>query len=705
MINSTLEIPSSPQKNPCNQQGCTLLNRRFSGYQLEISREENGRLRGWVTTNKTREKVKLRGLPTYLNLKRATQLLKQSYLKFQKGAIEVLPRGLGGMKRKHVNLEQEALQKPKSSVSDIDSLVEAISNEKEKEVIRKAVKMLLEKDPKEKALGLRNKEIGVLGVQALSVALQVNHTLQILDLGDNQIGDAGAQAIGVVLQVNQSIQELNIGNNRIGEKGARAIGAALQVNQTLQSLNFRHNPIGTTGAQVLADALQVNQSLQLLDLHYNRIGDTGTQALGTALQVNQSIQILNFHGNEIGDVGAQALGTALQVNHTLQSLNLFFNQIGNAGVQALGTALQVNQSIQALNLQGNKIGDAGIQALAKVLQVNQSIQTLNFQSNKIGDAGTQALAEVLQVNQSLQTLDLSMNRIGVAGAQALGIALQVNHTLQVLNLRYNHIGDVGTEALGIALQVNYTLQVLNLNSNQISETGAQILIAALQVNQSLQMMDLGRNQINAAEMNKIETLLQANKQIATLFQQQIKQVQNFLQLHQSDKGLLQNLPQLQELLAKWHTGSKNIIPSLNKILRQSGRTNLNDRYKEKLEGIITNLTNRLHDLWFESFEKKVVALSNKYVMSKKPSEKRNVELGYALYETWLTFLGSDCPSWVEDHLQSFIPFGVLLDIAEGGRKKDVTDLKDAHSLFERVLSFKNEPKDSLFNLTTQSQKS
>ena len=658
MINETLEVLPSPHEVPHHLKenqvnSVTLLRRRFSGYQLEISREENGRLRGWVTTNNTREKVKLRELPTYLNLKRATQLLKQSYLKFQKGAIEVLPKGLGGMKREHVNLEQEALQKPKSSVSDIDSLVEAISDKKEKEVIRKAVKMLLEKDPKEKALGLRNKEIGILGIQALSVALQVNHTLQILDLGDNQIGDAGAQAIGVVLQVNQSIQELNIGNNRIGEKGARAIGAALQVNQTLQSLNFRHNRIGITGAQVLADALQVNQSLQLLDLHYNRIGDTGTQALGTALQVNQSIQILNFHGNEIGDVGAQALGTALQVNHTLQSLNLFFNQIGDAGVQALGTALQVNQSIQALNLQGNKIGDAGIQVLAKVLQVNQSIQTLNFQSNKIGDAGTQTLAEVLQVNQSIQTLNLAKNQIGNAGVQALETALQVNHTLQVLELSFNQIGDAGRTA-----------------------------------------------------EKRINTLLQENEQITTAFQQQIEEVKSFLQSYENDGSILfQHLPQLQKMLQKWHDGSKHIIPSLEKILKQSGRPNLNDRYKAKLEGIITNLTDRLHELWLESFEKKVAALSNEYVMGKESFNARNVDLGYSLYETWLTFLGSDCPNWLDDHLQSLIPFGVLLDIAEGGDKQDVSKLQNLHLLFQRVLSFRNESKDSLFSLTNQSQKS
>ena len=551
-MNSTVEISSSLQKKLNEPKSVTLLNRRFSGYQLKVSREENGRLRGWVTSMETRE-VKLKGLPTYLTRQCATQLLKQSYFKFQKEAIEVIPRGLDRMKREHVDsssilksgktetLEQEALQTLKSSVSEIDSLVEAISDKRERALIRETAKRLLEKDPKETALGLQYEQIGALGIQALGTALQVNHTLQFLDFSYNQIDDTGARAIGVVLQVNQSIQELNIEHNQIGEKGAQAIGTALQVNQTLQWLNFRLNRIGTTGAQVLADALQINQSLQWLDLSQNQIDGEGVQALAAALKVN----------------------------HTLQLLNLAWNQIGTTGIQALETALQVNYTLQFLYFWNNQIGDA--------------------------------------------------ERIA---------------------------------------------------------------------------------------SKRIDALLEENKKIAIIFRQQIIQIPTFLQSHENDEGiLLQNLPQLKELLQKWHIDSKNLISALQEIPQKSEETDLNDRYREKLKWIITDLTNRLHNPWLKPFERKVAALSNEYVMGKESSEERNVNLGYALYETWLTFLGSDCPNWVEDHLQSFFLFGVLLDIAEGGRKKDVTDLTDVHSLFERVLSFRNESKDSLFGLTNQSPKS
>ena len=679
MMNTTLEIRASLKENPHDSTNCTLLSRRFLGCQLEVSIEKNGHLRGWVTADETKE-VKLKGLPAYLNLKQATQLLNQSYLKLQKEAIIVLPKGLGGGMKHSRPSAAFGSNKAETCEKEVLQLAEATSYDEERMVVRKAVEGLLKNDPEKKNLNLSEKQISAEGAQALGNALKVNHTLQSLDLEINRIGDDGVQALGSALQVNQSLQALSLGINRIGAIGAQALGAALQVNQSLRSLDLEWNNIGTTGAQALGAALQVNHTLQSLTLSSNQIGDAGAQAMGAALQINQSMQELKLHHNQIGAVGAQALGTALQVNQSLQSLDLASNEIGAAGAQALAVALQLNQSLWSLDLWNNGIGDAGVQVLSAALQVNQSIQLLNLGNNQIGHDGAQALETVLEVNQSLQSLNLERNQIGDDGVQALGAALEVNQSLQSLNLEENQIGNAGVQALETALQVNHTLQVLELSFNQIGDAS------------------------RTAE-KRINTLLQENEQITTAFQQQIEEVKSFLQSYKNDGSILfQHLPKLQKILQKWHDGSKQIIPSLEKILKQSGRPNLNDRYKAKQEGIITNLTDRLHELWLESFEKKVAALSNKYVMGKESSVERNVELGYALYDTWFTFLGSDCPNWTEDRLQSLMPFAVLLDIAESGKKDDVSELTDAYSLFERVLSFRNESKDSLFSLTNQSQK-
>ena len=689
MIHSTLKIPHNLMENHANS--IILLSRQFSRYQLKVSREASGRLRGWITTHKTRE-VELKGLPAYLTRQQATRLLEQSYLKLQKEAIEVFPKGLGGMKpaepcslpepKKMTICEEEILHIPTPSINDVYSLVEAIPDEQERSIVREAIERLVRNDPEETDCDLHSNRISPAGAKALGASLQVNQSLQSLNLEDNEIRGAGAQALGAALQVNQLLQSLHLGDNYIGDIGAQALGAALQVNQSLRWLDFGYN---------------------------NYIGDIGAQALGTALQINQSLQLLALKSNQIGDAGTQALGTALQVNHTLQSLNLWNNQIGDAGAQALSAALQVNQSLQSLNLEYNQISATGAQVLGGALQVNRTLQVLNLGNNRIHDVGTQALGAALQVNQSLQSLDLSRNQIGAASAQALKAALEVNQSLQSLNLEGNKIGTAGAQTIGAALKVNQSLQSLHLSCNDIGNTGIQALGTALQVNHTLQTLTLANNPVSAEGIitkKQIDTLLQANKQMATLFQQQITQVQNFLQSHQNEEGiLLEHLPQLKELLPKWHSDSQNLISSLQESLRQSGRTNLNDRYRKKLEGIIADLTNRLHNLWLEPFEKKVAALSNEYVMGKESFNARNVDLGYSLYETWLAFVGSDCPNWVDDHLQSLIPFGVLLDIAEGGDKQDVSELQNSHLLFQRVLSFRNESKDSLFSLTNQSQKS
>ena len=422
---------------------------------------------------------------------------------------------------------------------------------------------------------------------------------------------------------------------------------------TLKSCNFCPN-IGVhlkeTIRKAVEELLKDDPEKKKLNLRYKHIGNKGAQTLGAALKVNQTLQKLHLHGNTISNTGVQAIGTALQINHTLQSLNLHYNEIGNGGAQALGAFLKINHTLQKLDLSSNQIGDVGVQALGSALEINHTLQSLNLSDNKISDPGAQALCASLKVNQTLQSLNLNLNQIGNVGAQALGTALQVNHTLQELDLWTNKIG-----------------------------------------------------RAERVTIEWIDTLQQANEQMTAAFQQQIKQVQNFLQSHENDEGmLLQNLPQLTELLQKWQTDSKDIIYSLEKILQQSGRTDLNDGYRKKLVGIITTLSQRLHDLWREPFKRKLNALSNEYVMGKELSSERNVDLGYALYETWLTFFGSHCPNWLEDHLETLLPFSALLDIAEGGKKKDITDLTDARLLFERVLSFKNESKDSLFSLTTQS---
>ena len=654
----------------------------------------------------------------YINLKGCKQLRDEDVINAQGAYLSclVLPSG------KEIKTWRKLMQVPVPAVSDIYSLIEVIADDFKRRIVRAAVNELLDVNERLKWLNLYQNEIGNAGAQALAVALKMNQTIQMLSLDCNEIGAAGVQALAAALKVNRTLEQLNFYGNEIGAIGAQALAAALEGHPMLQTLDLRHNCIDSTGGQALGEAIRMNQTLQCLELSENQIGDAGVQVLAAGLQMNHSIQTLNLTSNEIGSAGAQALAAALKVNQTLRTLDLSQNKIGAAGAQALGEALQVNYTLQILgladnqigaagvqalaaalkmnqrlpkldlHLSGNQIGAAGAQALAGVLEVSQIMQRLYISDNQIGDAGAQALAAALKVNQTMQTLYLSQNQIGVTGVEALAAVLKVNQTLQSLDLSKNQIDDTSAQILGAVLEANHTLQTLDLNYNQISDKGVQALRDSLQGNQSLQWLNFAWNKISEAKavvQNQANILLQANREMATVFQQKKEEVQNFLNVHQhKEEIVLQHLPQLHKLLQEWRADS--IIPSIEAILIKSGRTHFNDRYRERLEGMITDLTDRLHELWLEPFERKVAALSNEYVMSKEPSKKRNVELGYVLYETWLTFFGSECPNWLEEYLQLLIPFGVLLDIAEGGEKKDISNLQNIHSLFERVLSFKKE---------------
>ena len=382
------------------------------------------------------------------------------------------------------------------------------------------------------------------------------------------------------------------------------------------------------------------------------------------------------------------------INHIYSLIDAISDREERRNVYPVVSKLLHQRSIDnELCLTRHGIGDDGAQVLAAVLKVNRFIQKLDLSDNTIGDKGAKALACLLEANPWIRELNLSKNQIGIEGAQALVIALEKNQTLQKLDFSENQIGVKGVQALAVAVKVNQSIRQLILYEEQIGEEGVEVLAVALKTNQILENLKFCFAYLNYSSPTAytIATLLQANRQMKNKPYTQIKAMETFLNLLQGQEGitLLQFQP-LQELLQKWHGICGKIVPMLKEIANQSGRTKLNDEYKAKFEDLITNLTNCLQEIWLELFEQRLIALSNEYVIDKKSFEERNSDLGYALYETWSVFVGSGYSKWVEDHLQSFIPFGVLLDIAEGGGKKDVSELKDLRLLFQRVLSFKDE---------------
>ena len=106
--------------------------------------------------------------------------------------------------------------------------------------------------------------ISVKGGKAIGEALMVNRSLQVLDLHDNPIS-TGVVHIAESLKQNDSLLEISLEGCGT-EEGAKAISDALMLNTSLQVLHLHENCISRKECEAIGDALKVNRSLQVLDL-------------------------------------------------------------------------------------------------------------------------------------------------------------------------------------------------------------------------------------------------------------------------------------------------------------------------------------------------------------------------------------------------------------------------------------------------------
>ena len=467
------------------------------------------------------------------------------------------------------------------------------------------------------------------------------------------------------------------------------------------------NDIDSVGVKILAKVLETNQTLEKLFLYGNSLGDEGIQALAEALQTNQSLQYLDLRFTEIGPLGIQSLAGMLKCNQGLQELELSGNRMGSSEVILLMKTLETNRSLRILTLGEDDSIEIEAKALAKLLTKNQYLVQLNFVPKfRNDDKGIIALAKTLEENLSFENLFLQANQIRDKGAQLFGEVLTKNQGLKNLNLSNNKISDVGAQALALGLEINQTLQELYLSRNQIGEEGIKVLASVLEQNYTLQYLIFSADEGEFEPNVRIKTLLEVNRQTVSTFEKQIREAQNFLSSYQASTDPKYFL-QLQNFLQAWSQKSKDIIPCIEEINRQSGRPELSERHRSKLQWILTDLSDRLYNLCLDPFEHKLMELSHQYVMGKTSVEKGNSELIHDLYETWMQFFGFECPDWLEEKEERLMPFGNLLSIAVGNTKENATDLQEPASLFKRIIQLEEDTKKvqdlhkQIFNTTIQ----
>ncbi|KAF1335432.1 Lrr-containing protein, partial [Globisporangium splendens] len=120
-----------------------------------------------------------------------------------------------------------------------------------------------------------------------------------LDLRGNRFETAGAKRLAELLRMQHNVVSISLERNNVGvlDEGIEAITVALEVDTRLMTLDLRNNNISLEGAKALPHALMRNRTLKQLDLRRNDIANAGVLAFREALQSNHSLLHLELMGN------------------------------------------------------------------------------------------------------------------------------------------------------------------------------------------------------------------------------------------------------------------------------------------------------------------------------------------------------------------------------------------------------------------------
>lgn len=329
----------------------------------------------------------------------------------------------------------------------------------------------------------------------LSMALELNSTLERLNIGNDRMGGNGevVKALAEGLAKNKGLVRLDMENKGLGghgggddgESSVKALAEALEKNTDLQELNLARNKLTDQDIDVICKALANNRGLKVLDLSLNSFGEHGTRAIAALLAGDSTtedgvgLREIDLSDNELTEEGGMAIGQALKTNKTLQRLRMSSSMDPPLPVEEGDEdKLQWDHDLAALNkplspdqeAEIRSDGDAVLKTLSESLKHNNTLQEIWMDYCNISSVGVTFLAEALRSNQGLTTVRMRNNRIGNRGARALGAALTpasssgYNTTLKNLELGSNKVGVLGWHGLVGAS----SLESLGLYENGIS---------------------------------------------------------------------------------------------------------------------------------------------------------------------------------------------------------------------------------------------
>lgn len=300
-----------------------------------------------------------------------------------------------------------------------------------------------------------------LPMVTLTPAIRSYSSIRILDVSNNAIKDIGAKAIADNLLAPKLINSLNLRQCEIGLKGMQAISKALSKNEKDQkvkaeSLTDIVKPASAASEPLEESAESKDQTeLEILDLSQNNHDNQSfefAKELAMVLSVNRSLKTLHFNHNGIGTSGTAELARALKFNTGLETLSLDGNGIGNLGyltsaltptVSTSNQPLIYNKTLTSLSLMGNTLASASIpggEDFCNMFSFNTSLKIVDlgamyFQGHD-GETWALNISQGLQNNQTLERLRIGIMGINLKGAEAILNAVAINKYRALTNLDF-----------------------------------------------------------------------------------------------------------------------------------------------------------------------------------------------------------------------------------------------------------------------------
>lgn len=217
-----------------------------------------------------------------------------------------------------------------------------------------AIRDMLKNNRRLRRLDLGYNDLQNEGVIALAEGLRYHCNLEWIVLEANDISDIGASALASVIKENNcypnGLKRLHIGGNNIMIEGAKALSSALRVDPSLQVLDLGFNAIQDEGSKFIMDSLRYNVNLKLLDLESNYLTYNNWHSLSNGGRM--VLETIVLRGNMIN---VESILQLLDVCHSLRHLDIGYALLPTSAVAQLGNSLQKNYYIRQVKLDGNSV--------------------------------------------------------------------------------------------------------------------------------------------------------------------------------------------------------------------------------------------------------------------------------------------------------------------------------------------------------------